>query len=110
MPHSRQRGRRRQLGTLRSSPGTEYDCALNTLLVLSLIRDLRQFFEQKMSSKEARADFNEIPVITVHKKNLDKYKQRIVDDIKVSIINTNKVVDNNTDFHFLEMQFPGSRL
>ena len=36
-----------------------------------------------MNSKQAKADFTEIPIITVHKKNLVKYKSRIVDDIKV---------------------------
>merc|ERR1719150_2829771 len=35
-----------------------------------------------MNSKQAKADFTEIPIITVHKKNLVKYKSRIVDDIK----------------------------
>ena len=37
-----------------------------------------------MSGKEARADFTEIPVITVHKKNIDKYKSKILDDIQVT--------------------------
>ena len=37
-----------------------------------------------MSAKDARADFTEIPVITVHKKNIDKYKSKIIDDIQVT--------------------------
>ena len=38
-----------------------------------------------MDTKESTADFTELPVITVHKKNIDKYKQKIVEDIQVNL-------------------------
>ena len=37
-----------------------------------------------MDTKETRADFTELPVITVHKRNIDKYKDKIVQDIQVT--------------------------
>ena len=38
---------------------------------------------ETMDTKEPQADFTELPVITVHKRNIDKYKQKIVEDIQV---------------------------
>ena len=36
-----------------------------------------------MDTKETKADFTDLPVITVHKRNIDKYKQKLVQDIQV---------------------------
>ena len=60
---------------------------------------------ENMSRKEARADFTEVPVITVHKKNLDKYKAQIVDDIKVLSQILNLRLITFSVFHFSELQF-----
>ena len=36
-----------------------------------------------MDTKESKADFTHLPVITVHKRNIVKYKHKLVQDIQV---------------------------
>ena len=56
-----------------------------------------------MDTKESRADFTDLPVITVHKKNIDKYKQKIVEDIQVNLESLTFEGEPDTG-HILEVQ------
>lgn len=39
---------------------------------------------ENMTESKATAEFTDLPVVTVHKRNIDKYKPKIVQDIQVN--------------------------